>query len=145
MATIEELRAQLEERKLARASKEDAAFEVIERTRIENELKLDDLESELGLGTRRVDYSAAFSARTGAMVVLKAPKPIVWKRFRDRVSAEKEDLDVVALDFVRSCLAYPPWPEFNAILDTEPFLLDKCANECAALAGNREGVATGKS
>jgi hypothetical protein len=144
MGTLEDLRAQVEERRVSRAAMLAAANDAVETKRLENELKLDDLESSLSLGTRGLDYSVAFLARTGDMVVVRVPKPVTWARFTSRVRADKDDYDKIQLDFVHACLAYPSKDEFSALCNLEPALLNKASNECGRLAGMRETASAGK-
>lgn len=74
------------------------------------------------------------------MVAVKFVR-IAYKGWRDKGAK----MDTVALDnLVKLCLVHPTKDEFNAMLDVQPFILDRAANAVAWLAGVREEVVAGK-
>lgn len=73
-------------------------------------------------------------------VIVKRPHPAHYKRFRDRESAKTQDLEKL----VRPCVVYPDATRFDAMLDEQPAILDRVANQVVELAGFRAREVSGK-
>lgn len=74
------------------------------------------------------------------VVILKRPKPGIWKKFADKGDTKSATID----SLVRPCVVYPSLAEFDAILDAVPAALIACGDMVALLAGVRDKEAAEK-
>jgi hypothetical protein len=138
MEKLEDLK-ELRERAKAATKKVEAktaaADEARERRELEGEIKLAELDDTLGVRGR--DYEAVFSAKTGDMVVVKAPLEVHWqkvsaKAFDDTLSL-KDSLELIA-----SCLAFPDMSAFGKICEVTPGIIGDASAAITKLAGVRD-------
>lgn len=133
--TIEDLRKQAKAATDKVAAKTAAAEAELERRTLEGEIKLAELDDQLGVRGR--DYEAVFSAKTGDMVVVKAPLEVHWqkvsaKAFDDTLSLKD------SLELITSCLAFPDLPGFSKICEHTPGIIGEASAAITKLAGVRE-------
>lgn len=160
MSTNEELERQLAEIKEQRARVHKSRADRIEasslKARIEAEQLALEIETavaelelehgELGKKLMRVDARHPDGTIVGAIVV-KAPQPQIYRRFRNTIG----DLKGVKKDEALEQLFRPSivWPKdsrrVDAMLEQFPRLADQLGDAVALLAGAREEEATGKS
>lgn len=77
---------------------------------------------------------------TTGCVIVRRPKPAIYKRFRDVGKTKTVDLEKL----VRSCLVYPDGNALDKIFDEEAGTLDRAANAVVELAGFRTEEVSGK-
>jgi hypothetical protein len=138
MTTLDELRKQAKAATDKVAAKAAAADEVRERRQLEGEIKLAELDETLGVRGR--DYEAVFSAKTGDMVVVKAPLEVHWQKVSAKAFDETLSLKD-SLELITSCLAYPDLPAFGKVCEHTPGIIGQAADAITKLAGVREAKA----
>jgi hypothetical protein len=73
-------------------------------------------------------------------VVLRRPHVAAYRKFQDAEGNKSES----AIEFVKSCLLYPPKPTFDKWYTEQAGILPDLANACVVLAGFRDKNAKGK-
>jgi len=73
------------------------------------------------------------------VVIVKRALPVVFKRYRE---SKMTDADTEAL--VKACLVHPDRQRLNAMVDEQPFILERSANAIGILAGVRVKELAGK-
>ena len=136
-AAIEAERAEIAAQRSQREAEE--AEEALTRE-AEAALRDERLVEQFGvpLGTRGIHWDLV-STVEGA-VVLKRPPALIYRQFQ-----ELDKLSSVSLDnLVIKCLAFPPVPEYHALVQKLPALSMRCADVCADLAGHAKKAREGK-
>lgn len=147
-----ELRAERERLEAeARARREDARVRMdLEAEALEVELAraLPDLEAmhgELGAALERVEVRRANGTIAGIAIV-KAPPPMVWRRFRNTFEDAKGIKRDEAIEtLVRPLLVWPSVGAFEAVAARHPRAWEFAADAIAVLAGAKERETAGKS
>lgn len=139
--TLEELRAKAKEGNAKASEKVKLAEAARERRHLEGEIKLAELDETLGVRGR--DYAAVFSAKTGHMVVVRAPSEVAWQRAQARGIEGKLSLKDM-LELVNTCLAYPGASEFGSITEITPAIVGQASDAISDLAGVRDKETAGK-
>ena len=141
--SLEARKAKAEARKRAAEEKRRAAeaehekireIEVLEME-ADDEEAIEKAEAEHGIG------KVAVIRTSMGCVIVKRPRPMVYKRFRDKAEAKTRDLELL----VRDALVYPDSARFDLILTEQQGTLDRAANKVVELAGFRAKEAAGKS
>ena len=139
--SLDDLEKRVAQAREARLAKQRAAEEPIARKRLEEELKLTEIEATEGLLDKEI--KALFSPHDGSMCVVRKPSPAAWQRFQTKVLAEK--VTVADLyDLIRTSLVYPDKGAFQTMCDLSPGLLSRVANAVSELAGVGAGDVAGK-
>jgi hypothetical protein len=105
-----------------------------EKRALEQDDALDKAETEHG--AKRVRLVRGDS---GA-VILKRPHMVTFRKFQDRGTTDSEALEAL----IKPCILWPTKAEFDALMQEEPALLQRCANAVCALAGVRVDEVTKK-
>jgi adenylate kinase len=71
-------------------------------------------------------------------IVVRAPNPILFRRFQDETRESGATVDALE-KLVRPSLVHPASAKFDAILEVLPFALTRCGDAVCALAGVRKG------
>lgn len=133
MPTIDELREQLAAIEAERVQKTRARDEAIELRTLQEKIKLAEIESKEGLVGK--DILAVFSPKTGDMVVVRTPAPVVYQRFQEKVLSGKPMTTADVYELIYACLVYPDKKAFQAVCDTAPGMLSSTMNAISALNG----------
>lgn len=101
---------------------------------------LDALEAKEGKIGVHIQIVRIDDDNDGRAIILKRPIMQVFRRYQDSGKTDSEDLEKL----VRPCLLYPTKPEFEQIIKDLPFVLHRCSNVVATLAGVRREDVAGK-
>src|SRR5688572_27342914 len=132
MKSLEDLRKEAEFARAAVAMKMAEAAEARERCMLEYEIKLAELDETLGVRGR--DYEAGSSAKTGDMVVVRAPSEAAWQSVQTKAVESKLTLKD-QIEFVYACLAHPGKSELGKMTETTPALFGQAMLALTQLAG----------
>jgi len=105
-----------------------------ETTRLEAAEALDRAQIEFGAKQVALVETAAGD------VVIRRPHVAAYRKFQDAEGAKSDN----AIEFVKSCLLYPPKPVFDKWYSSQAGILPGIANKAVELAGFRTGEAKGK-
>lgn len=140
--TIDEKRQQLAAIEAARREKLQARDEQIESKKLDEQLKLAEIEAKEGLLGR--DIEAVFSPKTGDMVVVRTPAPVVFQRFQEKVLGPKAVSTADLYELIYACLVYPDKKTFQAVCDSAPGMLSSTMRAIQSLNGAADEDAAGK-
>jgi hypothetical protein len=142
MPTIDELREQVAAIETARREKLQAQADKVEGKMLEEKIKLADLETKEGILGR--DIAAVFSPKSGEMVVVRTPAPVVFQRFQEKVLSPKAVSTADLYELIYACLVYPDKKSFQAICDAAPGMLSSAMNALQSLNGAANEDTAGK-
>ncbi len=139
---IDDMRQQVAAIEAARREKLTARDEAVEMHRLQEQLKLPDLEAKEGLLGR--DIEAVYSPKTGDMVVVRTPAPVVFQRFQEKVLGPKAVSTADLYELIYACLVYPDKKSFQAICDSAPGMLSSTMRALQSLNGAADEEMAGK-
>lgn len=127
---IRSKRAALAEARAKRELATDDQLVSAEAAALRNEELIDQFEQSVGPRDVRIKVVETDLG----VVILKRPHRLVFKRFMDKGSTKSDDLELL----VKPCLLHPDKAAFEAMLEDQPAILQRCAGACGALAGIRQ-------
>lgn len=142
MASVEEMKQKLAAVEASRAERLQEHRDAIALKVLEEKIVLADLEAKEGLVGR--DIQAVFSSKTGAMVVVRTPKPVQVQAFQAKELSGLPTSMQEIFDLIHGCLVYPSKKDFERIVDASPAMVISALNAIGSLNGAANEVAAGK-